>query len=314
MDQSKAEPSALLDRLRVTLTATAPFCSGTLQLSRAELELYYIEVRIIGGVRNRNVDQHIADMDELERACTAASFGKGEENVLDETYRKAGKMSPDDFVTRFNVERSGLLSFPQGAFFKPHLDTPRSDKMFGNLVVVFPTPHDGGELVLRHDGKERSFNSAQMLSGHNDCIAFVAFFSVDSQPKVIPPLESHAVTQPAQYNVSIVKDALADFLGNLDILPAGGTIAHGLRHAYPVPKFVDPDSVGDVWNRLGRDSPGSQYDLLHSVKEGLKGSDAACELLGLKSPRNATSPTCVLAPPQRLDRESKPLANRILRE
>ena len=46
----------------------------------------------------------------------------------------------------------------QGAFFKPHRDTPRGKKMFGSLVIVLPTPHEGGELVLRHKGKEHTFD------------------------------------------------------------------------------------------------------------------------------------------------------------
>ena len=31
-----------------------------------------------------------------------------------------------------------------GSFFKTHVDTPRSDKMFGSLVVVLPTRHAEG--------------------------------------------------------------------------------------------------------------------------------------------------------------------------
>ncbi|KAJ2962575.1 hypothetical protein NUW54_g14331 [Trametes sanguinea] len=88
-------------------------------------------------------------------------------------------MDRENFMTRFTVEHSGLLDvirqglltgaeekktveaelyklnvYGEGAFFKPHLDTPRSTSMFASLVVVFPTPHEGGELVLRHGGKE----------------------------------------------------------------------------------------------------------------------------------------------------------------
>ena len=46
---------------------------------------------------------------ELADACEPAKFGKGTETVLDETYRKAGKMDAEHFVTRLDVETTGLL-------------------------------------------------------------------------------------------------------------------------------------------------------------------------------------------------------------
>src|SRR5712692_10045677 len=73
-----------------------------------------------------------------------------------------------------------LTSTPpgQGSFFKPHVDTPRSEKMFGSLVVVFPTPHEGGALFLRHLGHEWYFDSAQALAAADQpTIGYVAFFS-----------------------------------------------------------------------------------------------------------------------------------------
>ena len=45
----------------------------------------------------------------LAEACQPAVFGKGQETVLDETYRKAGKMDADAFLARLDVYRSGLV-------------------------------------------------------------------------------------------------------------------------------------------------------------------------------------------------------------
>jgi hypothetical protein len=36
--------------------------------------------------------------------------------------------------------------------------------MFGSLVIVFPTPHEGGALLLRHRGQEWIFDSDQALA------------------------------------------------------------------------------------------------------------------------------------------------------
>ena len=45
----------------------------------------------------------------LAAACEPAVFGKGQETILDETYRKAGKMDVDRFSLAFDAERSGLV-------------------------------------------------------------------------------------------------------------------------------------------------------------------------------------------------------------
>jgi hypothetical protein len=58
----------------------------------------------------------------------------------------------------------GHLMVGEGAFFKAHKDTPRAENMFGSLVVVFPTAHKGGTLVLRHRGQEWTFDSAKEVS------------------------------------------------------------------------------------------------------------------------------------------------------
>src|SRR5205807_5902366 len=64
------------------------------------------------------------------------------------------------------------------SFFKSHKDTPRSVDMIGSLVVVFPTAHKGGTLILRHDGQEYTFDSGLELSRvEKPSIAYVAFYS-----------------------------------------------------------------------------------------------------------------------------------------
>ena len=37
--------------------------------------------------------------------------------------------------------------------------------MFGTLVIIFPTPHKGGALLLRHRGQEWTFDSGEALAG-----------------------------------------------------------------------------------------------------------------------------------------------------
>lgn len=98
-----------------------------------------------------------------------AQFGVGGRNVFDETYRKAGQLDPSEFCTNFSPYEAGIMdiinqalvppvaeyraaraelyklnvySGPSGRF-KAHVDTPRSDKQIGSLVVCFPSPFEG---------------------------------------------------------------------------------------------------------------------------------------------------------------------------
>ncbi|KAI0643322.1 hypothetical protein C8Q79DRAFT_172047 [Trametes meyenii] len=303
----------LLDNLRSTLSEKPPLCYGTLELSPQSFSLYYgfgDDARQVNLTSSSPPDA----LDALGRACEAATFGRNNEDVLDETYRKAGKLDVDKFMMRFDAEKSGLVGavrvnlldtqsqkskiyaelyklnvYGKDAFFKPHIDTPRGSGMFGSLVVVFPTPHEGGELVLRHDGKEWAFDAASLLSATQCSIAFAAFFS-DVEHEVLQVTSGHRVTvtynlywattddsgaptpgltviEPANANAPKVEQALAAFLDDPDVLPNGGVLGFGLRHAYPVPA---------EW----------EAGILNKLRGWLKGADAAlfraCEALSLE--------------------------------
>ncbi|KAI0293290.1 hypothetical protein B0F90DRAFT_1763795 [Multifurca ochricompacta] len=180
-------------------------------------------------------------------------------------------------LCRLNVYDKGSGS--GSSFFKSYVDTPPPDgkkKMFGSLVIVFPTPHEGGTLRLRHHGQEWTFDSALELAGvRTPTIGYIAFFS-DVKHKVAPVTSGHRVTltynlhfddngpasatdskllsyhQPAA-NERTFRTTLEALLENGEFLPEGGTLGFGLRHVYPV---VQRGSLNHV------------YDLL-------KGSDAA---------------------------------------
>ena len=145
----------------------------------------------------------------------------------------------------------------EGSFLKPHVDTPRSEKMFGSLVIVFPTPHEGGALLLRHRGHEWIFDYGQELAAKGQpSIGYVAFFS-DIEHEVAPVTSGHRIaltynlyfddgglvsanyavsdhltlTRPANENA--FHDAFLALLENPEFLADGGTLAFGLRNVYP---------------------------------------------------------------------------------
>ncbi|PIL33312.1 hypothetical protein GSI_04763 [Ganoderma sinense ZZ0214-1] len=188
--------------LRATLTESLPFCAGTLELpadSLSSLVLFYGK-----GESARRLDLSsnpaLSALEHLERTCDPATFGvdhdRRSRDVLpvDEAYGKAGELDSRFFAFNLDVQRAGLLEavrtglftgrderkavhaepctlnvYGKGSFFKSqsHKDTPSrgpSESMFGSLVLVLPTPHEGGELVLEHQGTKWTVDAAQVLS------------------------------------------------------------------------------------------------------------------------------------------------------
>eukprot|EP01036_Dinobryon_divergens_P030623 gene30623-39893_t len=67
-----------------------------------------------------------------------------------------------------------LLLYKKGGHFKKHRDTEKEEGMFGSLIVQLESEHDGGELIVEHNGivKEYCFSKDSA-----DKPAFVAFFA-----------------------------------------------------------------------------------------------------------------------------------------
>ncbi|KAH7885049.1 hypothetical protein F5I97DRAFT_1830301 [Phlebopus sp. FC_14] len=96
---------------------------------------------------------------------------------------KAGKLDLHGFAGHFGPARTGVVGRVRGGllvgkqklelelhklnvhekegFFKAHKDTPRGEKMFRSLAIVFPTEHEGGELVLRQEENEWVIGSTE---------------------------------------------------------------------------------------------------------------------------------------------------------
>ena len=131
--------------------------------------------------------------------------------------------------------------------------------MFGSLVIVFPTPHTGGALLLRHRGHEWTFDSGQALAAKDQpSIGYVAFFS-DIEHEVAPVTSGHRITLtynlyfddadgpvfandavsehptlPQLRNEGAFREAFTALLEDPEFLADGGALAFGLRHVYPI--------------------------------------------------------------------------------
>jgi len=85
-----------------------------------------------------------AQLESLANACAPATFGAGNKDVLDLSYRKAGKMDVINFVTRFDPDRLGLSEFVRGQL-KNRLSvtsrsTAMSNMMYPSLSLATVSP------------------------------------------------------------------------------------------------------------------------------------------------------------------------------
>jgi len=163
--------------------------------------------------------------------------------------------------------------------------------MFGSLVVVLPTAHEGGALLLRHRGGEWKFECdavppssisyaafygdvehevAEVTSGYRLTLTYNLHFgkSLDSQAIVSTPSSTSATLYTSfPHNTGSFQDKLSELLSDGTFLPMGGRLGFGLFHEYPFESKPNLERIAEV----------------------LKGSDAtlmqACRALGL---------TCIL--------------------
>ena len=192
-----------------------------------------------------------------------------EENLL---RGETEKMSIRSEIYKLNVYSDVLSPAPppyfsafprltgKDSFFVAHKDTPRGTAMLGSLVVFYPTPHQGGELVLRHKGRKWIFDANAFTSfPPSPSIAYVAFYrdiehevlkvtagsrvtltynlylahSLASRAPVLSSL-STAFVKPNLKDATNFQATLCRLLKSPEFMPEGGTLAFNFAHLYPI--------------------------------------------------------------------------------
>jgi hypothetical protein len=150
---------------------------------------------------------------EMIDHCIQAPFGRGEQTVVDTEVRRVWQLDPDQFQLKNPAwdgriavlveqvkEQLGvgdrpvshhlykLLMYEQGSFFIAHRDTEKVDDMFATLVVVLPSEHEGGELILRHDGEVQTIGFGGENSRYQ--IQYAAFYA-DCEHEIKPVISGY---------------------------------------------------------------------------------------------------------------------------
>ena len=182
------------------------FVHGAVEMPMPKIE--------IEGVGVLSFPVPAAQIAALIQQATRAPYGQGAETILDESVRKVWQLPADkvrisgkswaaSFGGIMNQVTAGLgceglavtaelyklLVYDTGAFFLAHRDTEKADGMFGTLVIVLPSTHRGGELIIRHGAREVAVDMSRADVSE---VGFAAFYA-DCEHEVRPITEGDRV-------------------------------------------------------------------------------------------------------------------------
>ncbi|KAI1954612.1 hypothetical protein LOZ59_004814 [Ophidiomyces ophidiicola] len=237
----------------------------------------------------------------LVDTCTPATFGLGQQDVLDPSYRHAGKLDVDRFCSTFHPADFGILesieqtllpnisstlqnqlefrrvkaelyklnvySGPSGVF-RAHVDTPRSSNQFGSLVVCLPSP-------IKEDSVEFAWDKKAVSD-----IQWAAFYS-DCELEIERVTEGHRVT--LTYNLFITEPVAAGIIQPSLIDPCSLPLYGHLDSLLSSPRFMNKGGVIGIY--CSHSYPHTSDEAEYLLPRKLKGSDmaiyAALKSLGL---------------------------------
>ena len=265
--------TSALPALLAKLERPGDFCgSGAVELPVVRLT--------VDGVGTLGLPITAAQAEALAAVATPAPYGRGPDTIIDRNVRRcgqipAGRVHVDDprwtrtldaVVTHaaaalgvegaVHADLYKLLVYQPGDFFTEHRDTEKAPGMFATLVVVLPSEHAGGELVVRHDGREATLDLAEGDLG----VARWAAFYADCQHELRPLRSGHRVA--LVYNLVRPKGRAPRVP---DVRPEIARVAKALR-AWG----SSPDSPVKVVYPLKH-----QYSLAELAFGALKNEDAA---------------------------------------
>ncbi|MGB9118751.1 2OG-Fe(II) oxygenase [Bradyrhizobium sp.] len=162
--------TTLLNSLR-SVERPGDFCVGGIR----EIFMPTIDVDGVGRIAFPILP---VQAERLAAIAEAAPYGRGEETVVDREVRRTWQVDSAklriggrhwdktladlvaDIALGLGVsepvaaEFYKLLVYDTGSFFVDHRDTEKVPGMFATMVLVLPSTHSGGELVIKHLGRE----------------------------------------------------------------------------------------------------------------------------------------------------------------
>lgn len=166
------------------------------------------------GIDSIGVPVTSADAKRLISKASQAPYGRGEDTIVDTDVRRVWQLEPSQFTLRnpawsealvsvvdavkhefgirgkVTAELYKLLVYDKGSFFKPHRDSEKIPGMFGTLVVCLPSRHEGGTLIIDHDGQTKKIDFGGEASEF--ATPYVAFYA-DCQHEITPVTKGYRI-------------------------------------------------------------------------------------------------------------------------
>ncbi len=191
--------TASLVELLSTVRRPGDFCtSGTIELLAPSLE--------VEGVGPVALPLLPLQAEQLAAVAEQAPYGRGQDTLVDTAVRRTWQIGPDKvriegrhwtrtleaILARVSqglgvsdpieAEFYKLLLYDAGSFFVSHRDTEKAPGMFATLVIVLPSHCSGGELLVRHQGRESRLD---LRCEDPAEVSFAAFYA-DCLHEVLP--------------------------------------------------------------------------------------------------------------------------------
>ena len=194
-------PSIAIALAEVLNAARRPgdfFVSGAVEMFAPRLE--------VDGVGLVALPVLASQAEQLIAVAERAPYGRGGDTLIDTAVRRTWQISADrvriggkhwartlDAILarvaeglgvgeRITAEFYKFLVYDKGGFFVSHRDTEKAPGMFATLVLVLPSVSTGGDLVVRHKGREVTLD---LRCDEPSEAAFAAFYA-DCVHEVLP--------------------------------------------------------------------------------------------------------------------------------
>ena len=198
--------AALLNSLR-SVERPGDFCVGGVR----EISMPTIDVDDVGRIAFPLLP---VQAERLVAIAEAAPYGRGAETVVDREIRKTWQIDSckvriggrhwEKTLAELVAEAAlglgvnepvaadfyKLLLYDTGSFFVDHRDTEKVPGMFATMVLVLPSTHRGGELVIKHLGREVALDPRPEEPSE---IGFAAFYA-DCVHEVRPVTAGYRLT------------------------------------------------------------------------------------------------------------------------
>jgi 2-oxoglutarate-Fe(II)-dependent oxygenase superfamily protein len=144
----------------------------------------------------------------LKKVARQAPYGKGTQTLVDTDVRRVWEIDADQAAlvnpewpdvlaqavraaqSELGLEKQSLqahlyklLLYEPGSFFLAHRDGEKLDRMVATLVIALPSAHEGGELVVRHEGREEIVDFGPKSQFQTQFAAFYADCEHEIRPQ-----------------------------------------------------------------------------------------------------------------------------------